>query len=151
MLSRGVFALLSPGESAPSRGGRDMVDGLAAPRWACSFCELMGRKKACDVRDGTWLLPVKLGGRPPIDPDVLGVRLFLLFESARRSGCDGGKPVLEELPVLAVPGRESDTSRLLLGFTAVFGASRSPPSSEAISVMRDDNMLGGPATDCRGY
>jgi hypothetical protein len=33
--------------------GLVMVDGLVAPRWAWSFCELIGRKKACDVSEGT--------------------------------------------------------------------------------------------------
>lgn len=32
-----------------------MVTGRFPPLWACSFWELIGRKKALDVREGTWL------------------------------------------------------------------------------------------------
>lgn len=45
---------------------RFIVVGLVIPLCACSFCELIGRKKACDVRVGTWLLLVELVGRTPI-------------------------------------------------------------------------------------
>lgn len=110
----------------------------------------MGRKKACDVSEGTWLLPVELAGRPPLDPDVLGVKLPLLPERPLRSGC----AALEDTPVLAVPGRDSEANKLLLLGLAVgvlLCTSCSPPSSEAMSVIRDEIMLGGPATSCRGY
>jgi hypothetical protein len=56
--------------------------------------------------------------------------------------------------VRAVPGRESEAKRLLLLLRlagVVLGASLSLPSSEAMSVIREDIMLGGPATSCRGY
>jgi hypothetical protein len=47
-----------------------LVEGRDAPRWAWSFWELIGRKKACDVNDGTWLLLVDVGGLPA-GPDML--------------------------------------------------------------------------------
>lgn len=80
---------------------------------------------------------------------MLGVRLFRLFEITRRRGCDC-TAVRLGLLVLAVPAGESDVTKLLLAGAAVPARFRSPPSSEAMSVMRDDIMLGGPATACRG-
>ncbi len=147
MLCRAVSPSFSGAESPPaSCGGRDMVDGLVTPRWACSFCELMGRKKACDVSDGTWLLPAELVGLPATDPEVVEFMLPLFAERPLRSGCGCA---LEDTPVLAVPGLDSEAKRLLLfGFdaAAVCRASCSGVSSEAMSVMREDIMLGGPAT-----
>ena len=51
-------AVSSPvGLAAPSEGidWRARLGGgrVAAPRWACNFWELMGWKKACEVREGT--------------------------------------------------------------------------------------------------
>jgi len=84
--------------------GRLMVGGRAAPRWACSFWELMGRKKACDVSEGTWLLLVELAGRCPIvEPLVLPVKLTRFWESPRRRGV-GPR---DDAPVRAVPGRDA--------------------------------------------
>lgn len=130
-----------------------MVDGLVTPRCACNFCELMGRKKACDVSDGTWLLPVELVGLPATDPEAVDAILPLFPEGRLRNGCGCA---LEDTPVRAVPGRDSEARRLLLfGFAAVCLASRpvlsSGAYSEAMSVIRDDIILGGPATSCLGY
>ena len=62
---------------------------------------------------------------------------------------------MDESPVLAVPGRDSvsDAMALFLGLPASPGccASRScSPSSDPISVMRDEMMLGGPDRDACG-
>ena len=133
-----------------------MVPGLPRPLWACNFCELIGRKKACDVSVGTWLRLIALPGRAPTDdPPTLPAMLARLPASPCRN--DGACPhgVLWEMPVmpvLAVPGREvpSEYNALLL-LAATLGASAaSPPSSVMMSVIRDDMMLGGPGNADRG-
>ena len=101
----------------------------------------MGWKKACDVSDGTWLLLAALGGLP-VDPEML------LFKLTRcrpiRCGCP---PRDDENPVFAVPGRESEAMPLRLWGFALLGWNcslpNSSPSSEAMSVIREDIILGG--------
>lgn len=75
--------------------------------------------------------------------------LPLFPERALRNGCGCA---LDDTPVRAVPGRDSEARRLFLfGIVEGCRVSCSRPSSEAMSVMRDDIMLGGPAASCRGY
>jgi hypothetical protein len=50
--------------------GCTIVGGLE-PRCACSRCELIGRKNACEVMDGTCVLLVALCGRPTFGLDTL--------------------------------------------------------------------------------
>ena len=84
---------------------------------------------------------------------MLVVPLRRLPESPRRSWVWGQAPpgpLFEDRPVLAVPGRESasEGNPLFLWFDVPFFCeSLSPPSSEAISVIREDMILGGPAAE----
>jgi hypothetical protein len=100
------------------------------------------------VSEGTWVLPVELGGRPlVIDPATL-LEILPLFRPSRSCvGCDHA-PRVEDKPVLAVPGRDSEAMRLarlwLKLARGLTGSSIFPsPSSEAISVIRDETRLGG--------
>lgn len=87
-----------------------VVAGLDAPRCACSFCELIGWKKAWEVSDGTWLRLAALGGLPDTEPEMLPLRLPLC--TPRRNGVDCDQaPLEEDKPVFAVPGRDSELFR----------------------------------------
>ena len=114
----------------------------------------MGWKKARDVSDGTWLRLVELDGRASTEAaTILPCMLALLLCCAVtffRSGVILDHPVLEDIPVRALPGLDPvpTVTRLLLLPAALPGGSSlasSIPSSDAISVIRDDIMLGGPA------
>lgn len=108
----------------------------------------MGRKNAWDVSDGTCVLLVELGGRPPRDPVTLDGVPFLGIPGPLLEGgdCDHGLRV--DMPALAVSGRDDCT--LCLFVSVLFcGEAYESPSSEAMSVIRDDIILGVPCGyDC---
>lgn len=75
-----------------------------------------------------------------IEPAVEPVKLARLMPLRRGVGCGHAPPREEDLPVLAVPGRDS-----VPGPPRVLVCGPSLPSSEAMSVIRDEMILGGPA------
>lgn len=77
---------------------------LGPPLCACRRWELIGLKNACEVRDGTCVRLVELGGRALEDVPDLGIP-----PGPRREGgdCDHGLRV--ETAALPVPGREDWT------------------------------------------
>jgi hypothetical protein len=83
ILWRCVFSISGVGDS--SLVIADLI-GRVTPRWAWSFWELIGLKKALEVTEGTWLLPVELCGRPTAEPAVLRAALARLPDSALRNG-----------------------------------------------------------------
>lgn len=98
----------------------------------------MGRKKAEDETDGTWLRLAELAGRLVLVelPPVLPARLALFPDNARRSGVGCGQAALCAAIVdLTVPVCDGPILSLC--------ASCSRPSSVPISVMREDMILGG--------
>jgi len=67
----------------------------------------MGRKKACDVSVGTWLLLIELAGRAPADElPTLPEMLTRLPDNPRRRDDPWAHGLLCDMPVLAVPGRD---------------------------------------------
>lgn len=139
MLWRKTLAPITSTPLSASSRWRLMVDGLVAPRCACSFWELMGRKKAEDETEGTWLRLAALAGRPVLVefPPVLPAILARFPDSPRRSGVGCDHPGLcDAIADLAVP--VCDACRLSLC------GSCARPSSVPISVIREDMMLGGP-------
>ncbi len=113
--------------------GCRVAAGFATARWACSFCELMGRKKALDVREGTWLLLAVVDGPPAELAKLprLGCRPAPKF---LRTDCEENAP-FEEAPVLVVSGWDV-IAGLCGGLVAWL-------SSPATSVIRDDTILAG--------
>lgn len=105
------------------------------------------------MREGTWLRPVELGGRG--EPELAVPLPRRAPDSPLLScwDCDQMLPTgvrFDDMPVLAVPGRDapaSDDKGLLAGSCAV----PSSPSSEAMSVIRDDTILAGPPAVDLGY
>lgn len=97
----------------------------------------MGRKKALEVKERTWLRLVMLPAWPEALAEVL-VALFLLVVSGETYVLLPTGPVNAALDDAAVPGRSVFVAE------GCCGASPSP-SSLAISVMRDEIILGGPA------
>lgn len=107
----------------------------------------MGWKKACEVKEGTWLRLAELWARRE-DPDMLSLRptILPLWPPFLKEFLFDQAPRWEDRPVFAVPGLESVTRLLLWGPVGSFWVVSFPsPSSDAISVIRDEMMLGGPA------
>lgn len=100
----------------------------------------MGRKKADDETEGTWLRLAALAGRPVELPPVLPVKLALFADRPGRNevGCAQAPGSLwEEMCDLPVP-----VWWLCLCESWVVSYSR--PSSVPMSVIREDIILGGP-------
>jgi hypothetical protein len=91
-----------------------VVAGREAPRWAWSFWELIGRKKACEVSEGTWLRLAEVGGLPA-GPEMLPLMLPPCRPWRRGVDCDQPPPRDDDMPVLAVPGLDSDGIPLVRG------------------------------------
>ena len=133
--------------------------GRGPPLCACSRCELIGRKKACDVREGTCVLLTALCGRPVLAPDTLLVTFVrcegvLETKPLREAEAWGQAPRCEEIPVTPVLGLDVPSAvavRVLgrrLCDEMVASAAYPSPSSETISVIREDNTLAtSPASD----
>lgn len=101
------------------------------------------------MREGTWVLLVELGGRPPDRlegvPD-LGIPPPFPPAGPRREGGEADHGLRVETAALPVPGREDCTLCLFVEvrWAGVAWEAASLPSSEAMSVMREEMMLGGP-------
>ena len=120
----------------------------------------MGRKNACEFREGTCVLLAALCGRPAVDPDTLPVKLVRwegVLETNPLRGAEvwDHAPRWEEIPVTPVFGLDvaSPIAVCVLGLqlcVEIVGSTACPPpSSETISVMREDNTLGAsPASEC---
>lgn len=130
------------------------------PRCACSLCELIGRKKACEVREGTCvrlatlgeralpapLLPATLGGPTPKPAlrrwdgvcDVSDLR-FDDWAVPMEDGREGGRAGSPTGPVR--PGTRP-LDRCVLAAGLVCAMLVASPSSEAMSVIRLDITLG---------
>ena len=126
-----------------------------AALWACRRCELMGRKKDCAANEGTWVRLarlVELGGLlefvtdppgplnvPPVrhGPMVVGE---LIPPLRNWDACAEGR-VCDDI---AEPGRLGSFEVAVIGLCpfAVPSLLNSSPSSEAMSVMREDMTLG---------
>lgn len=121
-----------------------IVDGRVAPRCACSFWELIGRKKADEETEGTWLRLAALAGRAPFAVELdtaLPARLVLFPFAASpwRSGMGCGQAagtLCEDIADLVVPACDGPWLCLCV--------SCSLPSSVPMSVIREETMLGGP-------
>lgn len=120
----------------------------------------MGRKNACGVREGTCVRLVALCGRPELDPATLPVT-FVRWEGVletnplRDAEAWDHAPRCEEIPVTPVFGLDvaSPVAVCVLGLRLcvemVGSAACPPPSSETISVIREDSTLAAsPASDC---
>lgn len=132
--------------SAPTIEALSWPPSVGRFRRACRRCELIGRKKACDANDGTCdlldLLVALIGllvfhiippGPPKAPPRLDGggrVEGRVWDDLAEGGRFWSLRPVPDDVPVSA--GKAVNTPFGLL----------SSPSSEPMSVIRDEMMLG---------
>lgn len=109
-----------------------MVTGRELCLWACSFWELIGRKKALDVSEGTWLRLARFRVRAEGSPEAVMDSRFAAMPESLLSCVALPDFDFEEPAVLLVSGR---TALFLL--VPVCGL-----ASPASPLSRDDITLG---------